>query len=87
MKAKTRSRRWTTLWVSSSSCFSAIFRPRWEATVSASLLWSSIWLIETSTSGGIFLLSLMYCSNWETTERASASTSLPWLSLSATGSA
>ena len=36
---------------------------------------SSIWLIETSTSGGIFLFSLMYCSNWVTTERLSASSS------------
>ena len=42
---------------------------RCEATVSASLPGSSIWLSETSTSGGIFLLSLMYCSNCDTTER------------------
>ena len=32
-------------------------------------------MIETRTSGGIFLLSLMYCSNCETTVRASASVS------------
>ena len=37
--------------------------------MSASFAGSSIWLSETSTSGGIFLLSLMYCSNWETTVR------------------
>ncbi len=43
--------------------------------MSASLPGSSIWLIETSTSGGIFLLSLMYCSNCATTVRASASIS------------
>ena len=43
--------------------------------MSASLPGSSIWLIETSTSGGIFLLSLMYCSNCATTVRASASVS------------
>ena len=48
---------------------------RWPATVSASLAGSSIWLIETSTSGAIFLLSLMYCSNCSTTVRASASVS------------
>ena len=43
--------------------------------MSASLPGSSIWLIETSTSGGIFLFSLMYCSNCATTVRASASIS------------
>ena len=48
---------------------------RCEATVSASLLGSSIWLIDTRTSGGIFLLSLMYCSNWATAARPSASIS------------
>ena len=44
--------------------------------MSASFEGSSIWLSETSTSGGIFLLSLMYCSNCDTTVRASASSSL-----------
>ena len=44
--------------------------------MSASFDGSSIWLSETSTSGGIFLFSLMYCSNCETTVRASASISL-----------
>ena len=43
--------------------------------MSASLPGSSIWLIETSTSGGIFLLSLIYCSNCATTVRANASIS------------
>ena len=43
--------------------------------VSASLLGSSIWLTETSTSGGTFLLSFTYCSNWLATERPSASSS------------
>ena len=43
--------------------------------MSASFAGSSIWLIETRTSGGIFLLSLMYCSNCATTVRASASSS------------
>ena len=44
--------------------------------VSASLLGSSIWLSETMTSGGIFLLmSFMYCSNCDTTVRTSAGAS------------
>ncbi len=46
--------------------------------MSASLLESSIWLIETRTSGGIFLFSLMYCSNCDTTARLRASSS--WFS-------
>ena len=37
---------------------------------------SSIWFSETSTSGAIFLFSLMYCSNCVTTVRPSASSSL-----------
>ena len=43
--------------------------------VSASLLGSSIWFTETRTSGGTFLLSFTYCSNWFATERPSASSS------------
>ncbi len=75
MCPNTRSSRSPTLAISSSSCFSAIFRLRWLATVSASFDGSSIWFSETSTSGAIFLLSLMYCSNCETTVRPSASSS------------
>jgi hypothetical protein len=48
---------------------------------------SSIWLSETSTSGGIFLLSLMYCSNCVTTERLRASSSLLSSTASSIGSA
>ena len=70
MWLNTRSSRSAVLSISSSSCFSEIFRPRWLATVSASLEGSSIWLTETSTSGAIFLFSLMYCSNCATTGAA-----------------
>ena len=75
MCPKTFSSRSLTLTISSSSCFSGIFRFRWLATVSASFDGSSIWFSETSTSGAIFLFSLMYCSNWVTTVRPSASSS------------
>ena len=87
MKAYTRSSRSVTGSVSSSCCLSAIFRFRCEAMVSASLLQSSIWLTETNTSGGIFLFSLMYCSNWDTTARARASSSSPPADVSCIGSA
>ena len=75
MKPYRRSRRSASEWVSSSSCLSEILSERWAATVSESLLGSSIWLSETRTSGGTFLFSLTYCSNWVTTVRASASSS------------
>ncbi len=87
MCPNTRSSRSPTLEISSSSCFSAILRLRWLATVSASFDGSSIWFSETSTSGAIFLLSLMYCSNCETTVRPSASSSLaspPWSGIAST---
>lgn len=48
---------------------------RWAAMLSASLATSSIWLTETRTSGGIFLLSLMYSSNCDTAVRLRASSS------------
>ncbi len=76
MCPNTRSSRSPTGAVSSSSCFSAIFRFRWLAMVSASLVGSSMPFSETSTSGAIFLFSLMYCSNWLITVRPSASSSL-----------
>ena len=75
MWPNTRSSRSLILAISSRSCFSGIFRFRWLATVSASFDGSSIWFSETSTSGAIFLFSLMYCSNCETTVRPSASRS------------
>ena len=71
----TRSSRPLTEPISSSSCFSPSLIERCEAIVSASLLGSSIWFTETSTSGGTFLLSFTYCSNWLVTERPSASSS------------
>ena len=37
--------------------------------VSAIFDGSSIWLTDTLTSGGIFLFSFTYCSNWATTAR------------------
>ena len=43
--------------------------------MSASLAGSSICDSETRTSGGTFLLSFTYCSNWATTARTSASVS------------
>src|SRR2546430_8355680 len=46
--------------ISRSSCLSAILSARCEATVSASFEGSSIWLIDTSTSGGTLRLSLTY---------------------------
>ena len=48
---------------------------RLAATESASLPGSSIWLTVASTSGGTFLFSFTYCSNWPTVARASASIS------------
>ncbi len=76
MCPNTRSSRSPTGAVSSSSCFSAIFRFRWLAIVSASLVGSSMPFSDTSTSGAIFLFSLIYCSNWPITVRPSASSSL-----------
>src|SRR3546814_1251535 len=78
MKPETVSSRAPTDAISRSCCFSGILSVRCEAIVSASLLKSSIWLIETSTSGGIFLFSLIYCSNCEMAARPRASSS--WLS-------
>ena len=40
---------------------------------------------EVRISGGIFLLSLTYCSNWATIARRSASVSEPWMASGSIG--
>ena len=52
------------------SCLSESFTARWDATVSHSLPVSSISLIEPTTSGGIFLFSFTYWSNWSVNDLA-----------------
>ncbi len=64
-----------TSWISRMRCFSPSFKAMCAATVSARRPASSIPDSEVRISGGTFLLSFTYCSNWAMIDLTSTSTS------------
>ena len=68
MSSKRRFRRFFTSNVSNIFCFSDSFNERLAAIESANLPGSVIDVRDDKISGGIFLLSLTYWSNWEKTD-------------------
>ena len=75
MTASMCSSRLRTSGISRTFCFSESFNDMCAATVSARRPACSMPASEVRISGGTFLFSLTYCSNWVITERVSTSIS------------
>ena len=71
--------------ISSIFCFCSSLSGKWAAIVSAKRPASSMPASEVRISGGIFLFSLTYCSNWLTIARRKASISAPIVASGAIG--